>query len=46
MRKDECDLPRYAMKPIPRKPRIIIAQVEGSGTAEIEYVPRKFVFAS
>jgi hypothetical protein len=24
---------RYAMKPMPAKPRIIIAQVEGSGTA-------------
>ena len=24
---------RYAMKPTPRKPRSIIAQVEGSGTA-------------
>ena len=27
------DLRRYAMKPTPAKPRIIIAQVEGSGTA-------------
>ena len=26
------DLRRYAMKPTPAKPRIIIAQVEGSGT--------------
>jgi hypothetical protein len=26
------DFPRYAMKPIPAKPRIIIAHVEGSGT--------------
>jgi hypothetical protein len=24
---------RYAMKPMPQKPRIIMAQVEGSGTA-------------
>ena len=24
---------RYAMKPMPKKPRIIMAQVEGSGTA-------------
>lgn len=27
------DFRRYAMKPMPAKPRIIIAQVEGSGTA-------------
>jgi hypothetical protein len=27
------DFRRYAMKPIPAKPRIITAQVEGSGTA-------------
>src|SRR5258708_34131263 len=27
---------RYAMKPTPAKPRIIIAQVDGSGTAETE----------
>ena len=27
------DFRRYAMKPTPTKPRIIIAQVEGSGTA-------------
>jgi hypothetical protein len=27
------DLRRYAMNPMPAKPRIIIAQVEGSGTA-------------
>jgi hypothetical protein len=26
---------RYAMKPTPKKPRIIIAQVEGSGTAAL-----------
>ena len=28
-------LRRYAMKPRPQKPRIIIAHVEGSGTADI-----------
>jgi hypothetical protein len=27
------DFRRYAMKPTPAKPRIIIAHVEGSGTA-------------
>jgi hypothetical protein len=27
------DFRRHAIKPIPAKPRIIIAQVEGSGTA-------------
>jgi hypothetical protein len=27
------DFRRYAMKPMPAKPRIIIADVEGSGTA-------------
>jgi hypothetical protein len=27
------DFPRYAMKPMPAKPRISIAYVEGSGTA-------------
>jgi hypothetical protein len=30
---------RYIMKPIPRKPRIIMAQVEGSGTAVTTGVP-------
>jgi hypothetical protein len=30
---------RYAMKPTPAKPKIIIAQVEGSGTAETFVVP-------
>ena len=25
---------RYAMKPIPKKPKIIMAQVEGSGTGD------------
>jgi hypothetical protein len=29
------DFRRYAMKPTPAKPRIIMAQVEGSGTALI-----------
>jgi hypothetical protein len=29
------DLRRYAMKAMPAKPRIIIAQVEGSGTASV-----------
>ena len=28
-----CDFRRYAMKPMPAKPRIIMAHVEGSGTA-------------
>jgi hypothetical protein len=28
------DFRRYAMKPMPAKPRIIIAHVEGSGTAD------------
>ena len=36
------DFRRYAMKPMPAKPRIIMAQVEGSGTAVVrvdsEYV--------
>jgi hypothetical protein len=32
------DFRRYAMKPTPAKPRIIIAQVEGSGTAPAEKV--------
>jgi len=27
------DFRRYAMKPMPANPRIIMAQVEGSGTA-------------
>src|ERR1700722_19007668 len=31
--------PRYATKPTPMKPRIIMAQVEGSGTAETASVP-------
>ena len=31
----DFDLRRYAMKPTPAKPRIIIAQVEGSGTAAV-----------
>ena len=30
---------RYAMKPTPQKPKIIIAQVEGSGTAAVKPVP-------
>jgi hypothetical protein len=30
------DFRRYAMKPMPAKPRIIIAHVEGSGTADTE----------
>jgi hypothetical protein len=33
------DLRRYAINPTPKKPRIIIAQVEGSGTAEMETSP-------
>ena len=32
---------RYAMKAIPRKPRIIVVQVEGSGTAETFSVTSK-----
>jgi hypothetical protein len=39
-RKAELDLRRYATKPIPKKPRIIIAQVEGSGTAVTETLSR------
>jgi hypothetical protein len=31
-------LRRYAMKPTPKKPRIIIAQVDGSGTAVVRLV--------
>jgi hypothetical protein len=33
---------RYAMKPIPTKPRIIMAQLDGSGTFE-EKLPSKGV---
>jgi len=33
---------RYAMKPIPKKPRIVIAQVEGSGTAATKVPEVKF----
>ncbi len=29
------DFRRYAVKPTPAKPRIIMAHVEGSGTAEV-----------
>jgi hypothetical protein len=34
----DFDFRRYAMKPMPQKPRIIIAHVEGSGTAEVTFV--------
>jgi cation diffusion facilitator CzcD-associated flavoprotein CzcO len=33
------DFRRYAMKPTPAKPRIIMAQVEGSGTAAVRFTP-------
>jgi hypothetical protein len=33
------DLRRYAIKPRPATPRIIIAQVEGSGTPEVTVAP-------
>ena len=33
------DFWRYAMKPTPAKPRIIMAQVEGSGTAATDAIP-------
>jgi hypothetical protein len=40
----DLDLRRYAMKPRPAKLRIIIAQMEGSGTTRWHYASVAFSF--